>query len=668
MEGCVHGLLDTMDLIFLTDEDVQKCTSFSINERFDLYDERFGSIKSTSKCTTCGKTETGGCFGHHGSLYLGTEIFHPMFYHEIVDAINSTCQHCGTRHELTGGARNGVRCETCGKTTYTDYGITPMQSHIMKRKNGVQTLTPSKCKQILRNNTASRYIISHILVPPTGIRPPENVEWPSDISRAYTRIVEAVKAPSTAHTNRHKYINQLYGSIVGYIRKDGVIKALSGKSGIFRTLMLGKRINRSARLVIVGDPQLDVDEILVPYHVAHDLRISERVWNGNVGRMKEHASSGELWWYSEDTQALPDHVILGKTYDRALRNGDIVVFCRQPTLTKYSLMAFRVRTGKDIQQDVFAMNPAVTPSFNADYDGDEMNIYAGYGLEAKAELMEFCHVTKNIYDPLTDRVHVHPIQDVVSAVYMMTKWPKSVTRELYQRCCMIVDTYKEFTNPTTLDILSLVFPKDLNFENKEVSIREGTLDEGIIRKKTLCHDLILHIGKTYGHNMLAIFIRDIQKVALLWLDTHGITLGIQQCKWDEEDIMEYSSSPDASMEWALAKSMNKYHTDDSTNPLSIMLCSGAKGDNIKAVQMAVCIGEQYIGSRDRGFIGSGYLQGMNPKEYFYQASAAMSGIVDIGTSVSDVGYANRRVSKLTVDVVLGYNGVKATKSQVVQFE
>ncbi|KAG0020409.1 hypothetical protein BGZ82_011604 [Podila clonocystis] len=551
-----------------TDEDVQRCASFSINERFDLYDERFGSIKSTSKCTTC------------------------------VAAINRTCQHCGTVHEPTGGAKNGIGCGACGKTTYTDYGITPTQSHVMKRKNGIQTLTPSKCRQILGQ---SKYIISHILVPPTGIRPPENVEWPSDISRAYTRIVEAVKVPGS---NSHKSINQLYNSIVGYIRKDGVIKALSSKSGIFRTLML----------------------------VANGLRISEMVWNGNVDRMKEHASSGELWWQSEDTPALSDHVILGKSYDRALRNGDVVMFCRQPTLTKYSLLAFRVRTGRNIQQDVFAMNPAVTPSFNADYDGDEMNIYAGYGLEARAELMEFCHVTRNIYDPITDKVHVHPIQDVVSAVYMMTRWVKDISTELYQESCMIVGKYNKVPNPTTLDLLSLVFPNGLTFKSGEVCIKDGTIGK----------------GKTYGHQALAIFIRDVQKVSLLWLDTHGITLGINQCKWDEVDIMEYSSNP--SMDWALSKSMAKYHTDDSTNPLSIMLRSGAKG------------------SCSRGFVRSGYLQGMDPKEYFYQASAAMSGIVDIGTSVSDVGYANRRVSKLTADVVLGYNGTKATKSQIVQFD
>lgn len=656
-----------MELSFLSDEDVQKCASFSVNERFDLHDERFGSIKSTSKCTTCGKTETTGCYGHYGSLYLGVELFHPMYLQEIINAINTLCQNCGSKHDSTGILKGGTRCKICNKITYTDYTITALQSFSMRRKHGIQTLSPSKCKDILRDHPVHVYIISHIIVPPTGIRPPEDVEWPSDISRIYTRLVDTVKnTPSSA--NKFRRINQLYNSIVGYTRKDGVIKALSGKRGIFRTLMLGKRLNRSARLVIIGDPQLDIDQILVPYVVASGVRVSERVWHGNVDRMKQHALSDELWWHSEDTPALPDHVIIGKVYDRVLRDDDLVMLNRQPSLTKHSLLAFRVKTGRHLIDNVFAINPSVTPSFNADFDGDEMNIYAGYGPEARAELMGFCSVLDNIYDPLTNRVYIHPIQDVISAVYMMTQHSKNVTMEMFQRCCMIVHKYHiSPENPSTLDLISLAFPVGLpNYTSNKISIENGRLQmNSIVDKSVLCQTLILFIGKTVGNGPLGLFIRDIQKIAIHWLDSHGMTLQISNCVWEKQDILDYRNSP--SMEWALEKTINKYHHPTSLNPLSIMLRSGAKGKDIGATQMAVCIGDQHIGQGTKvGFIGSSYLQGMNPREYFYQASAAISGVVDIGTSVSAIGYANRRVSKLTADVTLGYNGVIGTKTQIVQ--
>lgn len=656
-----------MELSFLSDTDVQKCASFSVNERFDLHDERFGSIKSTSKCTTCGRTETTGCYGHYGSLYLGVELFHPMYYREITTTINTMCHHCGTRHDNTGSVKGGIRCKTCNKITYTDYTIPVTQSYAMKRKHGVQTLSPSKCKGILRDHPNHVYIISHIIVPPTGIRPPEDVEWPSDISRIYARLVETVKNPSN-NTNRFRRINQLYNSIVGYTRKDGVIKALSGKRGIFRTLMLGKRLNRSARLVITGDPLLDVDQLLVPYVVAAGVRISERVWHGNVDRMKQHAASGELWWESEEEPALPDHVIIGKVYDRALRDDDLVMLNRQPSLTKHSLLALRVKTGRHVTDNVFAINPSVTPSFNADFDGDEMNIYAGYGPEARAELCGFCSVSDNIYDPLTDRVYIHPIQDVVSAVYMMTQHPRDVSMEMYHACCMLVDRYGILPgSPTTVDLVSLSLPPGIpDYDHNGVTIRDGKVQIGsIVDKSCLCRDLILHIGKTIGHKPLTTFIGDIQKIAIHWLDSRGMTLKISDCTWDKHDVDAYRNNQ--SMEWALERTINKYHTPTSTNPLSIMLRSGAKGKDIGATQMAICIGEQHIGQGTKiGFIGSSYIRGMNPKEYFYQASAAISGVVDIGTSVSAIGYANRRVSKLTADVTLGYNGVIGTKTQIVQ--
>jgi hypothetical protein len=481
----------------------------------------------------------------------------------------------------------------------------------MKRRQGNQTLTPTQCKEILANYPEGKYIISHIIVPPTGIRPPEDVEWPSEISRIYTVLVESVRNPGKG-LRYLKRIQDLYDSIVGYIRKDGVIKAISGKTGIFRTLMLGKRLNRSARLVIVGDPELELDEILVPYYLADGIRITERVWNGNVDYIKQCAREGKLWWKSEDTPALEDHVLIGREYDRALENGDLVVFNRQPSLSKFSLLAFRIRTSPTCNQNVFAFNPAITASFNADFDGDEMNVYAGYGLEAKAELMELCYVTKNIHDPHTGKVYIHPIQDVITGAYLMTKELQDVTRELCERCITKTGIPVPKKMPSnTVELLALVMPLDW--------------DRGVLDKKKLCQD-----------PSISPFIRNIQLVVLEWLNVRGFSIGLDDCV-------------------------------NVGDPLKQMVESGSKGSAIGMTQISSRIGKQYVGNKLVGNIEHGYVQGMNPREYFYQASASLSGIVDIGTTVASIGYANRRVSKLTADVVQNYNGTIGTNKQIVRF-
>lgn len=697
-----------MNITFLSDQDIKNCSSFNVNERFDLYDERFGSIKTNTKCTVCKKTESGGCYGHYGCLYLGVDLFHPVFYEEIAKAVNSVCNNCFLPFDsaVIKNVRSGIKCSNCENTIFTDYNIFPTQSYIIKRRYGNASFTPTECKFILSNHPAKKYIISYIIIPPTGIRPPEDVEWPSDISRLYIKIVDAVRLSNGSAKNLKK-INELYNSIVGYFRKDGVIKALSGKQGIFRTLMLGKRLNRSSRLVIIGDPYLNIDEILVPYDVTLRLRISERVWTGNISLMKKYARENKLWWESEDIPALEDHVIVGKVYDRVLVNGDLVMFNRQPSLSKFSILAFKIKTFPGCTQNVFAFNPAVIASFNADFDGDEMNVYAGYGLEAKAELMELCYVTKNIYDPISKKVFVSPIQDIITGTFMMTTHVQLVDEKLYYQCITLVEKTRECKEGSstlsysTLDIISLAIPENVTYRSKDGKI--NILPGGVlhintnkdntycvpITKDFLCKDIILYIGMNFGQDTLAKFIKNIQLVVIEWLNHVGFTLSLKNCVWSKEDTSVYDSmlpfvktdyDVTQLQNWVLRKSIHEYHTNKSTNPLSIMLRSGSKGKDIGAVQMAVSLGQQYINGNirpcinpasklliDNGFVKSSYVQGISPKEYFSQATTSLSGIIDIGTNVSSIGYANRRVSKLTADVVQNYNKVVSTGKQVIQF-
>lgn len=671
---------------FISDRDVIANTSFTINERFDLHDERFGSIRTGSKCVVCDKTESNGCYGHHGRLYLGTDIFHPVFMDDISNAINEICHNCGYKvNKATIPNRRGGKCPSCKETLYVDYYIPLGQPNVARRRNAPNTiLDPTQIKTILsqHKHRARKYIISCIAVPPTGIRPPEDVEWPSDLSRLYIRLVSLVKSLNKTDVYQRN-VSTLYNSIVGYLKRDGVIAAMSGKYGIFRNLMLGKRLNRSIRLVIAGDPHLDIDEILIPKSITERVRISERVWNGNVNKMKEYARNGLLWYTSEDIPVEQDEIIIGKVFDRALQNGDMVVLNRQPSLSKMSLLAMRVKIGC-VENNIFAFNPCITTAFNADFDGDEMNVYAGYGVEAAVELMELCHLNKNIYDPITRKIFIQPIQDVVSGVYMMTKCNTQVPMHTFYDCVMLTYT-RRHTAHDTFALFSATLPPGLDMHD-HVHIQDSMLQSGTITKDILCK-IMVHILEVYGIDTCAKFIKEIQLVTLRWMYDKGLSVGLKDCVWDHDDMNEYKelvkhvkTDRDISslQNWVLNKSLTKYVPDNSNNPLGVMLHSGAKGKDIGPSQMAISLGQQYVngkkpmtrmkntGPHDTGFVSSGYISGLNAKEYMSQATASLSGIIDIGVGVSAIGYTNRRVTKLMAGVEMQYNGSVSSDGQIIR--
>lgn len=669
-------------LSFISGNDIRANTSFSLNERFDLNDERFGSIRTGSKCVICGKSESGGCYGHHGRLYLGTNIFHPIFLDEISKALNEICHGCGCSIDASKiSNKRGGKCPKCKETVYVDYFISPSQPNIVRRRNAQgTTLDPSQSKTILfcHKHRASKFIIDCVAVPPTGIRPPEDMEWPSELSRLYVRLVDLVKSPAKTDTYQRN-VSALYNSIVGYLKKDGVIAAISGKFGIFRNLMLGKRLNRSIRLVIAGDPNLDLDEILVPKSITDRVRVPERVWNGNVNKMKEYARNGQLWYDSDEIQVEEDEIIVGQVYDRVLCNGDWVTLNRQPSLSKTSLLAMRIKVGI-VENNIFCFNPCITTAFNADFDGDEMNIYAGYGLEAAAELQELCHLNRNIYDPLTKKISIQPIQDAVTGMYLMTKEKTEIARGLFDDCAMLTQRTSRYRN--TYALFSTVLPIGMNFIGGGVVVENGMLKSGVVTKKVL-NGLIIAILEQYDNDACATFIKQVQLVALRWMRDRGFSIGLKDCVWDRSDLEEYAKRLTGNISslqnWVVEKSLNKYVPAGSDNPLAIMLHSGAKGKDIGPSQMAVSLGQQYVNGKvvktrmknnspqDTGFVSSGYVKGLNAKEYFSQASASLGGIIDIGVGVSAIGYTNRRVTKLMAGVEMGYNGSISTDGQIIRF-
>eukprot|EP00658_Telonema_sp_P-2_P025080 TRINITY_DN20098_c0_g1_i1.p1 TRINITY_DN20098_c0_g1~~TRINITY_DN20098_c0_g1_i1.p1 ORF type:complete len:341 (-),score=101.82 TRINITY_DN20098_c0_g1_i1:101-1036(-) len=211
-----------------------------------------------------------------------------------------------------------------------------------------------------------------------------------------------------------------------------IYERLKGKYGRLRGNLMGKRVNFSARTVITGDPNIDVDEVGVPFSIAMTLTFPERVNFFNRRRLTETVRrpqypsanaiinpSGHVLRVSalkpEKRQTLTLNI--GDIVERHVIDGDVVLFNRQPTLHRMSMMGHRARV---LNFNTFRLNLTCTPAYNADFDGDEMNLHVPQSLMSKAELQEMMMVPKNFVSPNKSAPCMGIVQDSLLGSYRMT--------------------------------------------------------------------------------------------------------------------------------------------------------------------------------------------------------------------------------------------------------
>ncbi|TKR64374.1 hypothetical protein L596_024921 [Steinernema carpocapsae] len=200
---------------------------------------------------------------------------------------------------------------------------------------------------------------------------------------------------------------------------------LKGKEGRIRGNLMGKRVDFSARTVITADPNLPIDTVGVPKTIAQNLTFPEIVTPFNIDKLQELVNRGtdnypgakyiirengsrvDLKYHPRASDL---HLQPGYRVERHMRDGDIIVFNRQPTLHKMSMMGHRV---KILPWSTFRMNLSVTTPYNADFDGDEMNLHP-QSLETRAEISEIAMVPRQLITPQANKPVMGIVQDTLS--------------------------------------------------------------------------------------------------------------------------------------------------------------------------------------------------------------------------------------------------------------
>lgn len=352
---------------------------------------------------------------------------------------------------------------------------------------------------------------------------------------------------------------------------------LKGKEGRFRSNLSGKRVDFSARTVISPDPIISINEVGVPTDVAKLLTIPERINAYNIEQVKRLIENGPDTHpganyiirpdgrridlrFPKDRKAIADAVEIGYIVERHLKDGDIVLFNRQPSLHRMSIMAHKVRV---LPYKTFRLNLCVCPPYNADFDGDEMNLHVPQSEEARAEAGVLMLVQEQILSPRYGGPIMGGIQDYISGAYMLTRKETMLTREEASQLLARAGYVGELPPPavnepkelwTGKQLASLFFPKGFNYSLKSnvclkcptckkeecendayVVIRDGKLIKGVIDKKSIGAgqpESVLHrLIKDYGTDAGRDYIDKAFKLFLAYIDSRGLTIGL-----DDEEL------------------------------------------------------------------------------------------------------------------------------------
>ena len=209
---------------------------------------------------------------------------------------------------------------------------------------------------------------------------------------------------------------------------------LKGKEGRFRSNLSGKRVNFSARTVISPDPNISINEVGVPEMIAKEVTVPAYVNDWNIDEIKTYVEngpdvhpganymiteSGSRRKINEDTKEfILENLKPGDIVERHLKDGDMVLFNRQPSLHRMSMMAHEVRV---LPYKTFRLNLCVCPPYNADFDGDEMNMHVFQTDESRAEAKSLMRVQEHILSPRFGGPIIGAIHDHISGAYLLTR-------------------------------------------------------------------------------------------------------------------------------------------------------------------------------------------------------------------------------------------------------
>lgn len=342
--------------------------------------------------------------------------------------------------------------------------------------NLFKMISPSDCELLGINPAEGRpemFLWQFVPAPPVCIRPSVAQESASNEDDLTTKLSDIVYISSLIRAALQKgqpvqtimeQWDYLQLQIAMYVNSDvpglhqqgmgktirGFCQRLKGKQGRFRGNLSGKRVDFSARTVISPDPNLGIDQVAVPVLVAKNMTYPERVQKHNLEKLRKCVANGPTKHpgAQQIVKQDSDHKIslkfgnpkaqakslkIGDVVERHLEDGDIVLFNRQPSLHKLSIMSHYVKVRP---WRTFRLNECVCNPYNADFDGDEMNLHVPQTEEARTEAINLMGVKNNLSTPKNGEPIISATQDFITAAYLLSSKENFFDRKTFTHLCM----------------------------------------------------------------------------------------------------------------------------------------------------------------------------------------------------------------------------------------
>ncbi|KAL1590620.1 hypothetical protein WHR41_00821 [Cladosporium halotolerans] len=256
----------------------------------------------------------------------------------------------------------------------------------------------------------------------------------------------------------------------------GFCQRLKGKQGRFRGNLSGKRVDFSGRTVISPDPNLSIEEVAIPMRVAVNMTYPEKVNTQNIKKLKECVLRGtkqhpganfvikgrdgrrlalRVASNKTDLEKIASRLEFGDTVERHLEDGDVVLFNRQPSLHKLSILAHKAKIRP---WRTFRLNECVCNPYNADFDGDEMNIHVPQTEEARTEAIELMGVKNNLATPKDGTPIIAAIQDFITGAYLTSRKDKFFNRRQFVQWVSMMYDGMQVKDPYTGKEYSVKIP------------------------------------------------------------------------------------------------------------------------------------------------------------------------------------------------------------------
>lgn len=469
-----------------------------------------------------------------------------------------------------------------------------------------------------------------------------------------------------------------------------------------------KRVNFSARTVITSDPNIGLNYLGVPIKIAMNVTFPEYVTAYNIDKLTKIVRNGRDA-YPGANYVIPQNNLefgrqskidlryrkksvklhIGDIVERHLLNDDPVIFNRQPTLHKMSMMGHKVTVINDENLCTFRLNVTVTTPYNADFDGDEMNMFVPQTIQSQVEIENILNVKQQIISPGSSKPIIKFKQDTIIGAYFMTR----MNKEIDYHDAMNIAAYCEGTDILKLSkknidlkaLFSLVIPKEINYRDKNVTIMNGKINNGNVDEKILNQAIAYYAWDRHGSDVTKTYYDNAQRVVTRWLLDNGFSIGLGDATTDKQIIDEVKlacmlknkevdklitqmeNNPDALdsdifetdirdlltntsvdiIEGKIFNYMKEHHPD---NNFFIAINSGSKGSKNNIGQIIGGLGQNvqefnrikkkvnnrtlpHIFQNDdrgasRGYIMNSFYHGLDPIEFFFHHMSARDGMID----------------------------------------